>query len=113
MSSNFDKNCPLCIRKKLSHWHYEDSLIVIMNCISCSSKNNFVPMAIIKRHDSEPTLVERAKCHIKLIELANLLGWKNYKLDDSMKKIPSHYHLHLRRVFSNPISKKCVACENN
>lgn len=78
-------NCPLCERKKLSHWYYEDDLIWVANCTF-----HKVPMIILKRHSLEPNEEEWAR----ILEVKNRL-FPTLRFRSYMGRIRDHWHDHL------------------
>jgi len=80
-----EPSCDLCRAERKSRWYYEDDLCWIADCIVCG-----VPMAVLKRHTPTPTPEEKAHLAAKLLALGN--GF----MDDAMRRIPDHYHVHLR-----------------
>ena len=42
--------CPLCEMEKITHWHHEDDLVIVCDCMTCD-----YPMIVLKRHTMSPT----------------------------------------------------------
>ena len=67
---------------------YEDDICAVVICYSCN-----VPMVVLKRHDSTASLEEEQ--HMRAV-----LHWLRSKeeqyIDDQMRSIPEHKHMHLR-----------------
>ncbi|MEW6662994.1 MAG: hypothetical protein ACOY9Y_11985 [Bacillota bacterium] len=84
--------CELCQAERITHWHYEDDLCWIADCKICR-----VPMAVLKRHTPHPTPEEREHMIAKLRKL-----FGSGYVDEKMRKIPDHYHIHLRPFLLEP-----------
>ena len=92
------KSCPLCEIPKKEPLLYEDDLIYLVNTNQMKG-HKIRAMAVIKRHDSEPTFEERTLCYIKLYNHmskaikyeVSLNTW--YLLDNTHCSIPDHWHL--------------------
>lgn len=78
--------CPLCELAHLTHRHYEDDLVVVLDCVTCN-----VPMGVLRRHSMEPTSEETQRLIGKLKEL-----FPGRRLDKNQRKIPEHLHWHMR-----------------
>lgn len=78
--------CPLCAREPKAPVHYEDDRIWVTECLTCR-----VPMGVLKRHTSHPKLEEALHLARKIEEL-----FPGRRLDDRMRSIPEHYHMHAR-----------------
>lgn len=78
--------CDLCELKPITTIHYADDLVVVVDCVTCGCK-----MAVIRRHDAQPT--DREVEHIARLKahLAPHATW-----DDAMRSIPDHWHVHWR-----------------
>jgi len=82
------ENCELCNLEKKSKWYHEDDHFIICDCITCKC-----PMIVLKRHDTELSLIERDEIP-KLIILFGID--KGRKPDWNRSKIKDHWHCHLR-----------------
>lgn len=83
------KPCELCEAKPITPRYWEDAICWIADCKQCPG----VPMAVFKPHGTQPT--RRQFEH--MVELLKMCGkGRRYELDDSMRSIPDHYHVHLR-----------------
>ncbi len=82
--------CPLCEAEELTEWYYEDDLIYVCDCLSCG-----VPMAVIRRHDEEPTEEERRRIE----EVVEDLFGKDAVFRGEMRSIPDHFHDHVSTGF--------------
>lgn len=81
------KKCPLCDRKKLTHWYHEDDICWICNC-----KTRKTPMVVLKAH-RKPIKNELEHMLNKARELFNM---KTHTFDFNMKAVPDHFHFHLK-----------------
>ncbi|MBI2862325.1 MAG: hypothetical protein HYX89_05865 [Chloroflexi bacterium] len=91
METDFDPRCPLCLRHERTRKYHEDDLVWIVDCEIC-----YVPMAVLKRHTMRPTSEERQHVLNQLGTLAAKLPDEGWHTDDVMRRIPDHYHVHLR-----------------
>lgn len=76
--------CLLCLREKKTHWYYEDDRIWIADCLTCR-----VPMGVTKKHNASEE--DRKYLRKKMEEM-----FSDATLDDRMRAIPDHYHVHAR-----------------
>lgn len=81
--------CELCNLEKKTEWYYEDDYFIVCDCETCK-----VPMIVSKRH----TLILNQE---EIIDLMFLLpkflpDWKNKTLDQRRRKVPDHWHCHIR-----------------
>ncbi len=74
---------PLCEAEELTEWYYEDDLIYICDCLSCE-----VPMAVIKRHDVEPTEEERLRIARKCYSAAEPYSY-SWRAEEILEAVPS------------------------
>jgi Zn ribbon nucleic-acid-binding protein len=79
-------SCPLCKAEKLTWWYYEDSLCWIADCKTCG-----VPLAVLKRHTTQPTPEEVEH----MVQIAKKL-FPGKRIDFTMKSILGHFHFHTR-----------------
>ena len=80
--------CPLCQRKKLTKWYYQDDVCTIVDCITCKT-----PMCIFNFH-RKPTKEELKHMMDKAFELFDM---QVYTFDFNMRQHPLHMHFHLRK----------------
>lgn len=83
------RSCKLCKAKKKTRRYHEDSVCWIADCDACD-----VPMVVYKSHGTQPTPAHRGHMIKILFELGK--PGQAYKVDTSMRSIPSHWHAHLR-----------------
>jgi len=85
----YTPSCPLCRlwhdREIKTPFHYEDELIIIVDCTTCK-----VPMVVIKRHDIQVTPTESARIE----EVVNR-KWPGATLRCAPRRIKDHYHCHI------------------
>ena len=82
----FDPHCDLCCKREpITTQYYEDNVVWIVDCLKCQ-----VPMAVLKRHATDPKQHERNHC-IKITEQL----FPEATLDFRMKTIPDHFHFHV------------------
>lgn len=85
----YNSECPLCRlwhdREIKTTRHYEDELILIVDCMKCK-----VPMVVLRRHDAKVTPMELAR-----IEEAVHREWPKALLRCTPRSIKDHYHCHV------------------
>lgn len=90
-------HCDLCEAARFTEWYHDDDICWIAECESCS-----VPMVVWRQHGIEPSEAERAHMLEALGVVADrLFGGEigAWWLDDNMRSIPTHFHVHARRRF--------------
>jgi len=87
-------SCPLCEMKRIDKLYYEDDFIWILDCNICR-----IPMAVLKRHTTEPTPFEAGwmEGHLRKVG-EQVLGKGKFRIDRKMRKLPSHLHWHARLI---------------
>ena len=80
-------NCALC-RLIPEEVLYEDDVCSVVTCYTCK-----VPMTVLKRHDPNGTPHEVN--HMKAV-LEFLKTREEQYIDEQMRSIPEHKHMHLR-----------------
>jgi hypothetical protein len=84
-------SCELCAAARLTDWFYEDAVCWVAECEAC-----WVPMVVWRVHGTEPSDEVRAHMVERLLAAAadhyDFEPW----VDDNMRTIPSHFHLHAR-----------------
>ena len=80
--------CELCKREKDTKLYYEDETFWIADCKKCN-----VPIVVLKHH-RKPIQNELENMIEKSRELFDM---KSNVLDFNIKKIPRHFHLHIRK----------------
>lgn len=93
MATELNKRlCRLCKLEEMSFVHRKTAAYTILNCSTCK-----VPMLVLKEHKREcPQGILQAGV-IDLAMIANRYhGPNSWYLDDSMRTIPEHYHIHAR-----------------
>jgi hypothetical protein len=96
VSDGFDPTCELCAADRFTEWFYEDDLCWVAECESCS-----VPMVVWKRHDPNPPEEIRAVLKSCLSGIVVERWGEAFWLDEHMRSIPDHYHVHARRRFNS------------
>ena len=87
--------CELCELKEYTPWYAIFTLpfkFTLLDCDSCDT-----PMAVLGEHRKAATDPERAF----MIEALSLIGRNRYgegefRIDDVMRQIPDHCHIHVR-----------------
>ena len=86
--------CPLCEIKRIDKLYYEDHFILILSCDTCRT-----PMAVLKRHTTEPTPFEVGYLESHLTRVGDeVLGKGKFRIDRKMRKLPLHTHYHARPI---------------
>lgn len=86
--------CELCERRRTTRWYEEHDgpvPFVLLDCDSCG-----VPMAVLGRHERRPDAATRAVLEAALARVADGQYPQGWYLDDHMRQIPDHYHVHAR-----------------
>jgi hypothetical protein len=86
--------CELCALARTTTWHLERDepfRFVVLDCDSCD-----VPMAVLGAHRRAATAGEQAVMHAALRQVADARYPGGWYLDDHMRQIPDHYHVHAR-----------------
>ena len=78
--------CELCGLERRSAWHYENELLVICDCVTCS-----IPMLVFRNHGPR-TKEEHLEARIKIIEL---YGKRLIKIRTKARRIKDHEHWHI------------------
>jgi hypothetical protein len=82
--------CDLCRARRMTPWYHEDDICWIAECDVCD-----VPMVVWRWHGTEPPAEHREHMLARLGEVATArIG--PYWLDDVMRNIPDHFHVHAR-----------------
>lgn len=92
--------CELCKLAKgnvITHKYFEDEFVIVVDCQTCSTKDNPVPMGVVKRH----TMIFSEEEHRSLVKGLNKAGTEvfgkgNYWFDRKQRKIKGHLHYHAR-----------------
>lgn len=84
-------DCELCQGERITRRYYEGPLCWIADCKSCSC-----PIVVMRRHSTKPTPQERADM-LNLLKGVAVPGVR-YRMDTERRKIPEHWHAHLRPV---------------
>jgi len=86
--------CELCELKQIDKLYYEDDLIRVLDCDFCR-----IPMAVLKRHTTDPTTFEAAWLESHLRKAGEqVFGKGKFRIDRKMNKIPDHTHYHARPI---------------
>jgi hypothetical protein len=84
--------CELCEAEELTWRYFEDDVLWVCDCQSCST-----PMVVLKRHTSDPTPDERQAMEAALRQVADdEFGLDAWTLDTEQRAIPDHCHWHAR-----------------
>ncbi|MEM7272941.1 MAG: hypothetical protein AAF547_07690 [Actinomycetota bacterium] len=102
-----DPDCELCEAARFTHWYAETEHGWVADCEICS-----VPMVVWWHHGTEPDPEEVAALHEALAAAADeRFGPGNWRLDTTMRQIPTHFHAHARDKdwlalrFQRPLSR--------
>ena len=85
-----DERCDLCRAARITPWFHEDDVCWIAECEICA-----VPMVVWRWHGTEPPAEHLEHMHARLHEVAATRIGAHW-LDDVMRNIPDHYHVHAR-----------------
>ena len=80
-------SCPLCERKKLTHWYYEDLICWVADCLTCGPGH---PIIVTKFHHS---LTEDEKKHMLKIAEGLFPNYRGIRVEQ--RSITEHYHFHV------------------
>ena len=80
------KNCQLCNLKKITNWHFENDDFVVLDCKTCD-----VPMYVWRDHEFP------SKMDVLLMINHSQKYFTDRKIDFRRRKIPNHYHFHMRK----------------
>jgi len=83
--------CELCEAARMSDWFYEDDECWIAECESCA-----VPMVVWRKHNCEPPVEVRERLIARLVEVTAAHFDYEIRIDDNMRTIPDHFHVHAR-----------------
>ena len=84
--------CELCNLEKKTEWYFDDDYFIICECETCH-----VPMIVSKRHTidlNQRELIDLIWIFIKEVGKDHKLDLLS--LDQKNRKIPDHWHIHLR-----------------
>jgi hypothetical protein len=84
--------CDLCEAARITPWFHEDDVCWIAECEICAT-----PMAVWRWHGVDPPVDDLAHIQAQLARVADSVFAAHY-LDDNMRNIPDHYHVHARPV---------------
>jgi hypothetical protein len=84
-------DCELCEAARLTEWFHEDDVCWIAECEACN-----VPMVVWRTHDPEPPDDVRAVLHARLAEVVARHYVDEFRVDEQLRTIPTHYHAHAR-----------------
>lgn len=88
-----ETQCELCEAARFTEWYYEDEECWCAECEACR-----VPMVVWKSHDPAPPPEVRERLISVLSAVATQLGFTRWVLDDVMRTIPDHFHVHARPI---------------
>ena len=83
--------CELCEAARITEWFFEDDLCWVAECELCA-----VPMVVWTVHDARPPDDVKAALLARLAAaVVDHYEFEHY-VDDTMRRIPDHYHAHAR-----------------
>jgi len=92
VSSGQARPCDLCAAQRVTTWYVEDDSCWVADCEICG-----VPMAVWRTHGVDPPSEVREHLLAVLAQIARgRFGAEGYVLDERMRNIPDHYHVHAR-----------------
>ncbi len=86
--------CELCNLEQRTKWYYEDDYFIVCDCSTCN-----VPMIVLKRHSLELNQEELIDLMVVIsgVRIVEGLDIKlKGKLDQNRRKVPDHWHAHIR-----------------
>lgn len=92
--SEADPRCELCQLVRSTRWYaefHEPLRFTVLDCDSCDT-----PMAVLGEHRKSVTEEEKAVMVGALEVVGRALGLGDLTIDDRMRQIPDHYHVHAR-----------------
>lgn len=84
-------DCDLCEAARITPWYHEDDICWIAECEICA-----VPMVVWRNHGVTPS---EGDLEHMLGQLARIAGEQltvEHYVDDNMRNIPDHFHVHAR-----------------
>lgn len=88
-----DGGCELCLEERITPWLYEDDKFFVAMCVSCD-----LPMVVLRDHRVELTPQEIDSMRAALVNAAKgYFGDVPFFVDELMRQIPDHKHMHARR----------------
>ena len=91
-------SCPLCTLEERTKWHYQDSLVVVLDCATHGT-----PMWVLRKHTAKPYFHE--------IEYGREVCRKVFGNGVSFRgptSIKDHYHEHVE-ILDPPATKTTIA----
>jgi hypothetical protein len=87
----FEPVCELCEAARMTDWFHEDEICWVAECEAC-----WVPMVVWREHGIDPP--ESAREHMLrcLDEAVRAHYTFEPRIDDNMRTIPNHFHVHAR-----------------
>ncbi len=88
------KSCELCSLSRTTTWYaevQEPFAFTVLDCDSCD-----VPMAVLGAHRARASDEQYQVMRRELEKVAEGKYPQGWFLDDHMRQIPDHYHLHAR-----------------
>ncbi|MEO1059474.1 MAG: hypothetical protein AAFY28_21415 [Actinomycetota bacterium] len=92
-----EARCELCEAAPITERYYSDDMCWIAECESCA-----VPMVVWRHHGANPSEADRAAMIDKLRAVVEARGGslaESYWIDEAMRTIPDHFHVHARPRF--------------
>ena len=89
------QHCDLCEAARYTEWYHDDDICWVAECESCS-----VPMVVWRQHGVNPPDADRQHMLEVLGGVADRVHGSEvgvWWLDDDMRSIPDHFHVHARR----------------
>ncbi|MDA8197331.1 MAG: hypothetical protein M0019_09045 [Actinomycetota bacterium] len=88
-----DANCELCSEERITPWLFEDDNFFVAMCASCD-----LPMVVLRDHRVDLTDGEVASMReVLATEAKKYFEEKPFFIDELMRQIPDHKHMHARR----------------
>ena len=89
--------CELCTlvedRVYVTKKYFEDATFVMVDCKVC-----YTPMLVYKKHQTEIDEADKAMAYHIFYKHSQRIDMSKWYVDYKMRKIPDHWHCHLRRM---------------
>ena len=87
-------DCELCQAERITPWFYEDHICWVAECEVCET-----PMVVWRWHGVDPPREDRDHMLARLADAAADRLGDRWVVDDHMRQIPDHFHVHARRRY--------------